>query len=69
MKGRLLINKMQWQISNPLSVLNCCLYFDRSFINIVTGPSQINLLLTLCLSYLRKFIVQAQRNFIDLRAR
>ena len=35
MKGRLLINKMQWQILNPLSVLNCFLYHDRSFINIV----------------------------------
>ena len=28
MKGCLLINKMQSQILNPLSVLNCCLYCD-----------------------------------------
>ena len=26
------------QISNLLSVLNCCLYSDRLFINIVTSP-------------------------------
>ena len=30
-KGHLLIIKTQ--ISNPLSVLNCCLYCDRPFIN------------------------------------
>ena len=34
MKDRLLINKMQSQIWNPLNVLNGCLYCDRSFINI-----------------------------------
>ena len=39
MKGRLLINKMQSQILNPLIVLNFCLYHGRLFINIVTGPS------------------------------
>ena len=38
MKDRLLINKMQSQISNPLNVLNGCLYCDRSFINIATSP-------------------------------
>ena len=32
MKDRLLFNKMQSQISNPLSVLNC-LYFDISGIS------------------------------------
>ena len=42
-KIRLLINKIQQQISNPLSVLNCFLYCDRS-INIVTSFSQINIL-------------------------
>ena len=31
MKGNLLINKMQSQTSNPISVLICCLYRDRSF--------------------------------------
>ena len=47
MKGRLLVNKKQLQISNPFSVLNCCLYHDRSFINIVTTlinkPPSLNL--------------------------
>lgn len=41
MKGHLLLNKMQSEISNPLSVVNGCLYFwqvlyrycDKSFIN------------------------------------
>ena len=33
----LLINKIQSQISDPLTVLNCCLYRDRSFMNIVTS--------------------------------
>ena len=40
MKGHLLINKMQSQFPNPWSVLNCCLYCDRSFANTL-----------LCLSY------------------
>ena len=39
MKGRLLMNKMQSQISNPLSVLNCCLYCARLFLTIVPNPS------------------------------
>ena len=33
MKDCLLNKKMQLQISNPLNVLNCSLYYDRSFIN------------------------------------
>ena len=47
MKGRLLIYKMQSQISNTLSVLNC-LYRDRSFINLVTSHLLINLRFKLC---------------------
>ena len=41
---------MQSQISNPLSVLNCCLYCDSLFTNIVENPSKINLLFKLCAS-------------------
>ena len=35
------ISTKKWwtQISNPLSVLNCCLYCARLFITIVTSPS------------------------------
>ena len=66
MNGCLLVNKMQSQVLNPLSVLNCCLYCGRLFKNVVTSPSYINLLFKLCGQLIRKFIVLAQHDFIDL---
>ena len=62
--------KMQEQISNSLSILNCCLYRDRSFINIVTSPSKINLLFFNIVPQLIKKTCRAGTAcFIDLRAR
>ena len=59
MKCHLLINKTQSQISNPLSVLTCRLYYDKSFEN---KPAFVNFVPQL----LEKIITRAQRDFIDL---
>ena len=50
----------------PFIVLHCCLYHDRLFKHIVTGPSEINLLSDYVPQLLRKFIARAQHDFIDL---
>ena len=43
MKDHLLKNKTQSQISNQVSVLNCCSYCDRSFVNKTRDKSFINI--------------------------
>ena len=43
MKDHLLKNKTQAQISNQVSVLNCCSYCDRSLVNKNWDKSFINI--------------------------
>ena len=53
--------------SNSLIVLNCSLYRDRWFINIMTSPINKPTFFFNFLSQLN--LLRAQRDFIDLHAR